>query len=46
MTELLLSVAELSSVVVSTKNGWFGQYTSNYGLIAAGPSPERESVQT
>ena len=33
---LLLSVAELSSVVVSAKNGWFARYTSNYGLIAAG----------
>jgi ACDE family multidrug resistance protein len=33
---LVLSVAEISSVVVSAKNGWFAQYTSNYGLIAAG----------
>ncbi|WP_231184379.1 MFS transporter [Haladaptatus sp. DYF46] len=33
---LVLSVAEVSSVVVSAKNGWFARYTSNYGLIAAG----------
>ncbi|WP_423745572.1 MFS transporter (plasmid) [Haladaptatus sp. SPP-AMP-3] len=33
---LVLSVTEISSVVVSAKNGWFAQYASNYGLIAAG----------